>query len=206
MRLPVGAVAKEAARQRLVRLRQPGLTAQRIADVRAPGRSRLLCLKGPGIVIVAGAEGAVAFLDTESGRKPITVWVTGEPVPYARMRLSKIGVHFVPPMQRNFAAVLRIEAGNAMAHAHAPMFDEPLRMELLAEFGIPASWSKKKRGAAIRGEIRPGKRPDIDNLYKLVADSFNGIVYRDDALIVEVRARKIYGVQPKLIVTIWPAA
>jgi len=48
MRLPVGAVAKGAARQRLVRLRQPGLTAQRIADVRAPGRSRLLCLKdGP---------------------------------------------------------------------------------------------------------------------------------------------------------------
>jgi Holliday junction resolvase RusA-like endonuclease len=78
-------------------------------------------------------------------------------------------------------------------------------MELLAEFGIPASWSKKKHGAAIRGEIRPGKRPDIDNLYKLVADSFNGIVYRDDALIVEVRARKIYGVQPKLLVTVQPA-
>jgi Holliday junction resolvase RusA-like endonuclease len=161
-------------------------------------------------VIVAGAdpgaEGAVAFLDSESGRvQPITVWLLGEPVPYARMRLSKTGAHFVPAPQRNFAAVLRIEAGNAMLHAHAPMFDEPLRMELLAEFGIPASWSKKKHGAAIRGEIRPGKRPDIDNLYKLVADSFNGIVYRDDALIVEVRARKIYGVQPKLLVTVQPA-
>jgi Holliday junction resolvase RusA-like endonuclease len=128
----------------------------------------------------------------------------GEPVPFARMRLSRSGVHFVPAKQRNNAAALKVIAGSVMQEMKASPFDEPLSLSLHAEFGIPASWSKKKRAAAIIGDIRPGKRPDIDNLYKLAADALNTVVYRDDALIVEVFARKVFGVEPKLIVTIKP--
>jgi Holliday junction resolvase RusA-like endonuclease len=37
-------------------------------------------------------------------------------------------------------------------------------------------------------------------------DAFNGVVFRDDALIVAMRCRKIYGLQPKLVVTVSPLA
>lgn len=141
-----------------------------------------------------------------TARDPITVLLMGEPVPFARMRLSRTtGAHYIPKDQRNAMAALRIEAGNAMREAGAQLFDEPIRLEFLAEFPIPQSWSKKRQHAALLGLIRPGKKPDLDNLMKLATDACNSVVYRDDALIVEVRARKTYSNQPKLIVTVQPA-
>ncbi|MDR1647770.1 MAG: RusA family crossover junction endodeoxyribonuclease, partial [Zoogloeaceae bacterium] len=70
-------------------------------------------------------------------------------------------------------------------------------MELLI-FGEPASWSKKKRGAALGNPraILPAKRPDLDNVVKSVCDAMNGVVFRDDAQIVRLTAEKIYAECP----------
>jgi Holliday junction resolvase RusA-like endonuclease len=139
--------------------------------------------------------------------QPITVSLLGEPVAFARMRIAaRTGAHFVPAPQRNAMAALRIEAANTMLQCGAEVLDEPLQLELLAELPIPASWSKKKRNAAILGLVRPTGRPDLDNVYKLMADAFNGVVFRDDALIVTMRCRKVYGLQPKLVVCVSPLA
>ena len=48
----------------------------------------------------------------------------------------------------------------------------------------PKSVSKKKREAMLKGEIRPTKKPDWDNVGKIVADSLNNIAYDDDSQIV----------------------
>jgi Holliday junction resolvase RusA-like endonuclease len=137
--------------------------------------------------------------------QPITVSLLGEPVAFARMRIAaRTGAHFVPAPQRNAMAALRIEAANTMLHMGAAVLDEPVSVELLAELPIPASWSKKRRNLAILGYIRPATRPDIDNIFKLMADAFNGVIWRDDVLVVDVHMRKIYGLQPKLVVTVKP--
>jgi len=138
-------------------------------------------------------------------RAGLTVTVIGEPVPFARMRLGRTNQHFVPAAQRNFAAVLQIEAANAMRKANTTMFDEAVTLELTAEVSIPASWSNKKRNRAIAGEVVPTGRPDLDNLYKIVADAFNMVLFRDDSQVVSLRARKRYSVEPKLVVTVRPA-
>jgi Holliday junction resolvase RusA-like endonuclease len=137
--------------------------------------------------------------------QPITVSLLGTPCAFARMRIAaRTGAHFVPAPQRNAMAALRIEAANTMLHMGAAVLDEPVSVELLAELPIPASWSKKRRNLAILGYIRPGTRPDIDNIFKLMADAFNGVIWRDDVLVVDVHMRKIYGLQPKLVVTVKP--
>lgn len=136
---------------------------------------------------------------------PVTFVVVGEPVPFARMRLGNRGQHFVPAAQRNFAAALQLSAANAMREFKTAMFDEAVTLELLAELPIPASWSKKKQSRALVGEIRPTGRPDLDNLYKLVADALNQVLIRDDSQVVSLRARKRYSVEPKLVVTVRPA-
>lgn len=141
-----------------------------------------------------------------TARDPVTVVLLGEPVAFARMRLSKRGIHYTPAEQRNTMAALRLSAQAAMEHAGAAVFDEPLSLTLLAEHRIPYTWSKKKQTRALLGEIRPAKKPDIDNLYKLAADACSGVVYRDDALIVECWLNKIYGIQPKLVVTVMPVS
>jgi Holliday junction resolvase RusA-like endonuclease len=137
---------------------------------------------------------------------PITVSLLGIPCAFARMRIAaRTGAHFVPAPQRNAMAALRIEAANTMLHMGAAVLDEPVSVELLAELPIPASWSKKRRDLAILGLIRPGTRPDLDNLFKLAADAMlNGVVVRNDTLVVEIHAWKRYGLQPKLVVTVRP--
>ena len=52
------------------------------------------------------------------------------------------------------------------------------------------------------GEIRPVKKPDADNIIKVVADSLNKVAYRDDADIVRVALEKFYSWQPRIEVEI----
>ena len=52
------------------------------------------------------------------------------------------------------------------------------------------------------GLIRPVKKPDADNIIKVVADSLNQAAYRDDADIVTVSLVKYYSQQPRLGVEI----
>lgn len=40
---------------------------------------------------------------------------------------------------------------------------------------------RKRREAMIAGTIRPTKKPDADNVLKIVTDSLNDIAYYDDA-------------------------
>lgn len=137
--------------------------------------------------------------------QPVTIVLLGEPVAWARTRLGLRGIPFTPRVQRNNAATLRLAAQEAM-DGRMP-FDCALRVDLSAEFGIPASWSKKKQAAALAGIMRPTKRPDLSNVIKQVEDAFNGVVFRDDALIVEYGLlRKVYSASPKLIVTVQPIA
>lgn len=135
--------------------------------------------------------------------KPVTFALLGEPVPWARARLGKRGIPFTPERQRNNAATLRMAAQEAM-NGQLP-FDCPVMLNLHAEFAIPDSWSKRKKAQAIAGIIRPGKKPDLSNIVKQVEDACNTVIFRDDALIVEYGTlRKVYGLQPRIVVTVMP--
>ncbi len=81
---------------------------------------------------------------------------------------------------------------------------EPVQVEMKAVFPIPKSWSEAKRMDAILGRIRPTCSPDIDNIFKSVADGLNGIAYRDDSLIVSVTASKVYGQSSFVVATVKP--
>ena len=83
-------------------------------------------------------------------------------------------------------------------------FDEgtQLDMRILAFYSIPKSESKKRKAAMIEGRIRPVKKPDIDNVVKIIADSLNKIAYKDDTQIVDCQCRKFYSEEPRVEVTI----
>lgn len=80
--------------------------------------------------------------------------------------------------------------------------DSQLSMRVVAYYGIPKSASKKRRQQMLSGTIRPTKKPDADNVLKVVADSLNTIAYRDDAQIVCTVVEKYYAEQPKVEVEI----
>lgn len=67
---------------------------------------------------------------------------------------------------------------------------------------LASSDSRKKRAAKLSGAIRPAKKPDCDNIGKIVADSLNGIAYKDDAQIVSMVIEKYYAEIPRVEVKI----
>ena len=65
-------------------------------------------------------------------------------------------------------------------------------VSVTAFFPVPQSYSKGKRKACIDGHIRPDKKPDIDNVLKVVLDALNGLAYDDDKQVIEAICRKYY--------------
>ena len=68
---------------------------------------------------------------------------------------------------------------------------------------ISPSWPKKRQEAARSGAMRPTKKPDWDNIGKIL-DAFNLIVWVDDAQIVDSRVRKLYSDRPRIVVRVAP--
>jgi len=134
--------------------------------------------------------------------EPITVVIDGQPVAKRRPRMTRRGFVYTPAATRKFEAHGRLSAQLAMDAR--PPIEGPVRLEVLAVLPVPVSWSQKKRARAITSDVLPRSRPDLDNFVKSAQDAINEIVIRDDSQIVEVGARKRYGVAPKLVMTVFP--
>jgi Holliday junction resolvase RusA-like endonuclease len=81
---------------------------------------------------------------------------------------------------------------------------QALDMRVIAYYQIPASETKKIKQYMLDGVIRPTKRPDFDNIGKIVADSLNKIAYYDYAQIADALVRKFYSYNPRVEVIIQP--
>ena len=46
--------------------------------------------------------------------------------------------------------------------------------------------------------ISPTKKPDIDNIVKIVLDAMNKFAFKDDTQITKLEVEKIYGIEEKL--------
>lgn len=79
---------------------------------------------------------------------------------------------------------------------------QPLKVVVQAFYDIPKSYSKKKRQQMISGEIRPTKKPDIDNIAKCILDALNKVAYRDDTQVIELVMKKAYAEIPRVEVEI----
>lgn len=67
-----------------------------------------------------------------------------------------------------------------------------LRGTIIAYYKIPKSYSKKRVQAIRDGLEYPSKKPDSDNIAKIILDSLNKIAYDDDAQIIELTVLKRY--------------
>lgn len=125
--------------------------------------------------------------------------IPGPPAAKGRPRATTIGGHarmYTPAKTMSYESLVAWTAKQAMGPS-APILG-PLSVFIGAVWSVPASWSKKRSEAAI---YRAAK-PDVDNVAKIVADACNGIVWGDDAQIVELRVSKRYGAVPGVTVEV----
>lgn len=78
----------------------------------------------------------------------------------------------------------------------------PVVLKIKAQFLPAKSASKKRKADMLAGRELPLKKPDIDNIVKVVADALNGVAYRDDTQIIRVVAEKEYAATEGLLVTV----
>ena len=55
----------------------------------------------------------------------------------------------------------------------------------------------------INGDILPTKKPDADNILKIIADALNGIAYADDKQVVTAEVQKLYAENGYTEAAIW---
>ena len=131
--------------------------------------------------------------------------VDGEPTGKGRPRFSTRGkfVRAVTPQKTvSYENLVKMEY---QAQCAGTFFnsDVALGMRITAFKPIPKSASKKKTLKMLEGLIRPGKKPDWDNIGKIVCDALNGIAFQDDSQIVSGTTIKKYSEQPRVEVEIW---
>ena len=80
----------------------------------------------------------------------------------------------------------------------------PLKVTIRAYFEPVKSTSKKNKFLMYQGDILPTKKPDADNIAKVICDALNGIAYQDDTQICDLRVTKEYSEKQRVEVTIEP--
>ena len=83
-----------------------------------------------------------------------------------------------------------------------PLIDGPVCVVLDIRMDVSASWSQKRKLRAFAGDEHPTKKPDIDNVEKIIFDALNGVVWRDDVQVIDVCKRKRYSATPGVTVKI----
>ena len=130
---------------------------------------------------------------------PIYVIIPGKPIAKGRPRMGHNGRVYTP--ERTSGAQERLAW--ALREACPVPLEGPLCLDVTFCFKMPKSFSKTRRQMIEDGggPWYTG-RPDLDNLVKLLCDSANGVIYKDDAQVVWIEATKQYDTEDKTIVTV----
>lgn len=76
-------------------------------------------------------------------------------------------------------------------------------VKIIASFKIPKNnITKKEKELILEGNLSPTKKPDIDNIVKIVLDAMNKMAFKDDKLITKLEVEKLYADEEKIYVRI----
>ena len=131
--------------------------------------------------------------------------VPGTPQPKGRARACIRGgkiAHYTPKKTEQYENSVRLAAALAMSQQGVKQFTGAVNVSVCAFVAIPESWSKKKKAAALSGEIMPTSKPDIDNVTKAILDGMNKVVFKDDAQVVRTLSEKAYANEAKVIICV----
>ena len=83
------------------------------------------------------------------------------------------------------------------------LVDYAVKCDLDFFMPIPKATSQKKRVLMIAGALRPITTPDRINLGKLYEDILQGVVLKNDSVIVGGKVEKWFGEEPRTVIRIF---
>lgn len=109
--------------------------------------------------------------------------IEGKPVGKGRPRFKRMGNFvqtYTPEKTAEYEKLVRMKFQNA----GGIITDKPVKIEIVAFFEPPKSTKKRDKAEMLRNKILPTKKPDCDNIAKIILDALNQIAYKDDAQVV----------------------
>lgn len=126
--------------------------------------------------------------------KVYTLEIPGKPMGKQRPKFGK-GFTYTPKKT--------VEYENYVKFIFQEKYGQPnltgqIKADIKVYFDIPQSTSKVKKAEMLQNTVRPTKKPDCDNIAKIILDSLNGIAYADDKQIISLSVEKYYSDTPKV--------
>ncbi|WP_144514922.1 RusA family crossover junction endodeoxyribonuclease [Bacillus pumilus] len=132
----------------------------------------------------------------------IAFTIYAEPVAQGRPRATTVhGMTrmYDPKKSRDFKSYVKLAASD---YRPEQLLTCPLELRVKVYKSLLKSFSKKKAAEAERGELRPAKKPDVDNYIKGIKDGLNKVIWQDDSQIVDLHVSKFYSSTPRIEVEV----
>lgn len=127
--------------------------------------------------------------------------VPGKIIGKGRPRInSYTGSVYTPTRTKDYETL--VEQYFMLKYPRFKPFEGRVQVEISAFFEIPKSAKNADKELMLDNKINPTKKPDIDNIVKIVLDSMNKFAFKDDTQITKIEVEKMYGDIEKLYVKI----
>ena len=133
----------------------------------------------------------------------VEFWVDGIPAPKGsrknfiiKRKDGSMGVNSVNANARTKGWEAKIRQ-NAKSVSYNTVMEGPVAVWLLFVLPRPGYYKRKKDAPVL-----PITRPDLDKLIRAACDAVTGVLFRDDSQVTQLWARKIYGPEPGLRMTV----
>ncbi len=129
--------------------------------------------------------------------------ILGEIVGKARPRMNTYtGIAYTPTKTKYYEYLVKKAFQDKYGCIDLIPGDIAVKVTIDAYFEVPKSTSNRKAQKMLNHLIRPTKKPDIDNITKIILDAMNKFVIYDDTQVVELEVKKYYSKAPKIYVKV----
>ena len=127
--------------------------------------------------------------------------VPGKVIGKGRPRLnSYTGAVYTPTRTKDYESL--VEQYFLLKYPSFKILEGRIKVNIIAYFSIPKTTKKSEINEMLDNNISPTKKPDIDNIVKVVLDSMNKFAFRDDNQITKLEVEKKYALEDKVYVKI----
>lgn len=118
----------------------------------------------------------------------INLTIPGEPRGKGRPRFMRSGHTYTDEKTKAYESAVKA----AWYKAGRKKISGAVYVHISAYFSVPKSGSKALRADKLNGLALPTKKPDVDNIAKIILDALNGLAFDDDKDVIYLSVVKEY--------------
>ncbi len=127
--------------------------------------------------------------------------VPGKVIGKGRPRLnSYTGIVYTPTKTKDYETL--VQEYFLLKYPRFKILEGRIKVSIIAYFSIPKATKKSEINDMLENNISPTKKPDIDNIVKIILDSMNKFAFKDDNQITKLEVEKKYLQEDKIYIKI----